>query len=46
VSSAASAAKPRISPTTQILIGLVVGLIVGYVVSITDPSWANRSSSA
>jgi proton glutamate symport protein len=40
-SSAAPAAKPRISPTTQILIGLVVGLIVGYVVSITDPSWAN-----
>jgi proton glutamate symport protein len=40
-SSAAPAKKPRISPTTQILIGLVVGLIVGYVVSITDPSWAN-----
>ncbi len=40
-SSAAPAAKSRISPTTQILIGLVVGLIVGYVVSITDPSWAN-----
>jgi proton glutamate symport protein len=39
--SSSAAAKPRISPTTQILIGLVVGLIIGYVVSITDPSWAN-----
>jgi proton glutamate symport protein len=40
-STVAAAAKPRISPTTQILIGLVVGLIVGYIISITDPSWAN-----
>jgi proton glutamate symport protein len=40
-SSAAPATKSRISPTTQILIGLVVGLIVGYVVSVTDPSWAD-----
>jgi proton glutamate symport protein len=38
--SSSAAAKPRISPTTQILIGLVVGLIIGYVVSITDPGWA------
>jgi proton glutamate symport protein len=28
---------PRISPTTQIVIGLIVGVIVGYVVSVTDP---------
>jgi len=41
VSSAASATKPRLSPTTQIMIGLVVGLIVGYVISITDPRWAD-----
>ena len=41
MSSAVTAAKPRISPTTQILIGLVVGLVVGYLISITDPSWAN-----
>jgi proton glutamate symport protein len=41
VSSALPAAKPRISPTTQILIGLVVGLIVGYIVSITDPRVAD-----
>jgi len=40
-SSAAPASKPRLSPTTQIMIGLVVGLLVGYVISITDPSWAN-----
>lgn len=33
-------AKPRISPTTQIMIGLVVGLIVGYIISITDRSVA------
>ncbi len=39
--STAVARKPRVSPTTQILIGLVVGLIVGYIVSVTDPSWAN-----
>jgi Na+/H+-dicarboxylate symporter len=40
-SSAAPAAKARLSPTTQIMLGLVVGLLVGYVISITDPSWAN-----
>ncbi|MGE0812382.1 MAG: dicarboxylate/amino acid:cation symporter [Vicinamibacterales bacterium] len=34
-------AKPRISPTTQILIGLVLGLVVGYLVSITNPAWAD-----
>jgi proton glutamate symport protein len=37
----ASPAKPRISATTQIMIGLVVGLVVGYVISITNPNWAN-----
>jgi proton glutamate symport protein len=39
--SAATAKKPRISATTQILIGLVVGLIVGYVISVydQDKSW-------
>lgn len=36
-----SITRPRISPTKQILIGLVVGLIVGYVISITDPTWAD-----
>ncbi len=41
MSSASTAAKPRISPTTQILIGLVVGLIVGYIVSITNPKLAD-----
>ncbi len=40
-SSVESAKKARLSPTVQIMIGLVVGLLVGYVVSITDPSWAN-----
>lgn len=35
------ASKPRLSPTTQIMIGLVVGLIVGYIISITDPRWAD-----
>lgn len=34
-------AKARISPTTQIMIGLVLGLIIGYVISITNPAWAN-----
>lgn len=34
-------AKPRISPTAQIMIGLVVGLVVGYIVSITDPKLAD-----
>jgi Na+/H+-dicarboxylate symporter len=33
----AEAPKPRISPTTQIVIGLVLGVALGYVVSITDP---------
>jgi Na+/H+-dicarboxylate symporter len=41
VSSAVAAAKPRLSPTAQILIGLVVGLVVGYIISVTDQSWAN-----
>ncbi len=36
MSTALTTAKPRISPTTQIMIGLVVGLIVGYIISITD----------
>jgi proton glutamate symport protein len=36
-----ASAKPRISPTAQIMIGLVVGLIVGYIVSITDPKMAD-----
>ncbi|MEP7118103.1 MAG: cation:dicarboxylase symporter family transporter [Acidobacteriota bacterium] len=36
-----TAATSRISPTTQIMIGLILGLIVGYIVSVTDPSWAN-----
>jgi len=39
--STLTTAKPRISPTTQIMIGLVVGLIVGYIISITDRSVAN-----
>ncbi|MEZ5289564.1 MAG: cation:dicarboxylase symporter family transporter [Vicinamibacterales bacterium] len=39
--TAETPAKPRISPTTQILIGLVLGLIVGYLVSITNPAWAD-----
>lgn len=34
-------AKSRISPTAQIMIGLVVGLVVGYIVSITDPKLAD-----
>ena len=29
--------KARISPTTQIVLGLVIGLITGYVVSVTNP---------
>jgi proton glutamate symport protein len=32
--------KTRISPTTQILIGLVLGVAIGYVISITDPNIA------
>src|SRR6188508_1737038 len=31
-----TAAKPRISPTTQIMIGLVLGLVIGYWIS-TNP---------
>ena len=34
-------AKARVSPTTQIMIGLALGLIVGYIISVTDPSIAN-----
>lgn len=34
-------ARARISPTTQIMIGLVVGLIVGYLVSVTNPRAAD-----
>jgi proton glutamate symport protein len=39
--TATAAKKPRISPTTQILIGLVIGLIVGYLISVydQDKSW-------
>ncbi len=29
--------KARISPTTQIILGLVIGVITGYIVSITNP---------
>ena len=40
-----TAAKPRISPTTQIMIGLVVGLVFGYWISTHDPAtrawWAS-----
>ena len=38
--TAATTAKPRLSATTQIMIGLVVGLIVGYIISVTDKSVA------
>ncbi|MEO8682861.1 MAG: cation:dicarboxylase symporter family transporter [Vicinamibacterales bacterium] len=34
-------AKARVSPTTQIMLGLLLGLIAGYVISVTDPSIAN-----
>src|SRR3954471_21256042 len=37
---ATTTAKPRISPTSQIMIGLFLGLVIGYVISITDPTWA------
>lgn len=40
MSTTATASKPRISATTQIMIGLVVGLIVGYIISVTDKSVA------
>jgi len=40
MATALTTAKPRISPTTQIMIGLVVGLIAGYIISITDRSVA------
>jgi proton glutamate symport protein len=29
--------KPRISATTQIILGLIIGVITGYIVSITNP---------
>ena len=29
--------RARLSPTTQIVLGLIIGLIAGYIVSITDP---------
>lgn len=29
--------KPRISPTTQIVLGLIIGVITGYIVSINNP---------
>ena len=29
--------KARISPTTQIILGLIIGVITGYIVSITNP---------
>ena len=38
--TASAPAKARLSPTTQIMIGLVVGLIVGYIISVTDKSYA------
>ena len=41
MSTTAAASKPRISPTAQIMIGLVVGLIVGYIISVTDKSVAD-----
>jgi len=40
MSTTAATSKPRISATTQIMIGLVVGLIVGYIISVTDKSVA------
>jgi len=40
MSTTAASSKPRISATTQIMIGLVVGLIVGYIISVTDKSVA------
>lgn len=40
MSITAAPSQPRISATTQIMIGLIVGLIVGYVISITDKSVA------
>ena len=33
--------KQRMSPTTQIMLGLVLGLIAGYVINITDPKVAD-----
>ena len=33
----AEAVKQRMSPTAQIMLGLLIGLIVGYVVSTLDP---------
>jgi len=40
VTSTATAEEPkkaRISPTTQIILGLIIGVITGYIVSITNP---------
>jgi Na+/H+-dicarboxylate symporter len=34
-------AKARVSPTTQIMIGLLLGLIAGYIISVTDPKIAD-----
>lgn len=39
--TASAPAKARLSPTTQIAIGLVVGLIVGYIISVTDRGYAD-----
>jgi Na+/H+-dicarboxylate symporter len=33
--------KQRMSPTTQIMLGLVLGLIAGYVINVTDPKIAD-----
>ena len=40
MTTATPAAKARISPTTQIRIGLVIGLIAGYIISIQDKETA------
>jgi proton glutamate symport protein len=34
-------AKARVSPTTQIMLGLLLGLIAGYIISVTDPKVAD-----
>jgi Na+/H+-dicarboxylate symporter len=34
--------KQRMSPTTQIMLGLVIGLIAGYVINVTDPTIADK----
>ncbi|HEX8027569.1 MAG TPA: cation:dicarboxylase symporter family transporter [Vicinamibacterales bacterium] len=38
--TATASSKPRISPTTQIMIGLVVGLLVGWLISTLDDATA------